>query len=265
LLTYGAETFKLDASIVERLDRLSRLIYPPIVLLLPAAVAAIGPYRRGAIQFVFRTSNPHCRLLWITATVLIAALGLLILVGGLHYSRRFSFAWLPLAIVLAACTVRMERTELARWGRVMLGVWGGVLAGTAVYGVLTPRESLREPAPAAAQTIRQHWQREYGCGPAYITGAKDPAFEVALYFGGRRSPVIGVAHEDYYRAQWVDKERIRRLGAVVIGSTEAQAIIMLAIDFPARTDPVTLQLPYRRTWSEARYFYIYTFIPPQGC
>lgn len=96
-------------------------------------------------------------------------------------------------------------------------------------------------------------------------GEKLNAYAVALYYSKGLSPVIGLSDQDYAFAPWTDRERVRRLGAIVVAPSEAEASQLFAADFPERTPPRHIELPYRRDWSGKRHHYYYAFIPPRSC
>ncbi len=250
-----------------RFQALYNFLHPILLVLLPVGIAAIWLYPRGLIG-INRQANAHVRFLLIAGAAF-AIIVLALISIGLNYSQRYSYAFLAISAVLCLGVIRIEASGLPDLTRIMLAIWAVAVPGTFVYAFVDLRPQLREPAPAAAALIGQQWDRSFRCGPAYIMGFKDAAFGVALYFGGPGRRVIGVSTEDYrYGAQWVDRDRIRREGAVLVAYSEVQLAQLFAHDFqefPKRSAPMTLSLPYRHTWSDARQSYAYVFIAPEGC
>jgi 4-amino-4-deoxy-L-arabinose transferase-like glycosyltransferase len=261
---YGAQYFNAWASAFRRAQSLVTLVGGPVLLLAPLWIAAPLLWKRGWLSI---GPDPRCkevRLLLAAAAVLaLLFLGLIIL-GGLRYVERFSYAWLPLAALVAFCLVHVDERGLLHLTHVALAIWVLAELGAVGYAMVAINAS-REPAPAAADLVRQDWDRRYSCGPGYILGEKFAAHGVALYFDGPGRRITGASIDDYRFAQWIAKDRIRRLGAVVIARDEAAAGELFATDFPQRTAPVRLDLPYRRIWSNARHRYFYSFIPPRDC
>ena len=250
-----------------RLDALSNFLHPILLMVLPVGIAAIWLWPRGQIR-IDRQINPHVRFLLIaSATFAIFVLAMIAI--GLDYSQRYSYSFLAISAVLCLGVIRIEASGLLYLTRVMLVIWAVALPGTFIYAFVDLRPQLREPAPAAATLIGQQWVSKFKCGPSYIMGAKDAAFGVALYFRGPERRVIGVSTDDYrYGAQWVDRDRIRRKGAVLIANNEVQLARLFDRDFrdfSKHSAPMMLSLPYRHTWSDARQTYAYAFIPPEGC
>ena len=62
----------------------------------------------------------------------------------------------------------------------------------------------RNPAPEAATLLREAWDKQYACGPAYVIGADPTARGVAIYFG--RS-AFGVAFDDADKPFWIDRDK----------------------------------------------------------
>ncbi len=258
---YGTAFFAQQQS---RLQALYNFLHPVLLVLLPIGIAAIWLYPHGLIK-IDRQTNSHVQFLLIAAAAFALIVVALILIG-LDYSQRYSYSFLAMSAALCLGVIRIEAGGLPRLTGVMLAIWAVVVPGTAVYAFTVLRPALREPAPLAAELIGRQWDRNFKCGPAYIMGTKDAAFGIALYFAGPGRWVIGVSAEDYlFGAHWVDRNRIRREGAILVGYNENEVAQLFVRDFPGRSKPLTLSLPYRRTWSDARQAYAYAFIAPEGC
>jgi 4-amino-4-deoxy-L-arabinose transferase-like glycosyltransferase len=259
--SYGMVVFSEHAS---RLKALYNLVHPVVVTILPIGIVAIWLYPRGLIR-IERGLDPHLRLLLIAGAVLVILQVALILIG-LEYSARYTYPFLALSACLCLAVVRIEPRGLAHLAGFLLAAWAAIVPGTAIYAFTVLRPPLREPHPAAAAAIAQQWHRQFKCGPAYIIGMKDAAFGVAFYFRRSAGPVLGVSTEDYlFHAQWINRDLIRKEGAIIVAYWQNQLLQWFARDFPQRSAPMTLSLPYRRTASDARQTYTFSFVAPAGC
>jgi hypothetical protein len=144
----------------------------------------------------------------------------------------------------------------------MLVIVTVIAIGTMALALAIPRLYLREPAPAGAAIMRADWDKTYACGPAYVLGYLHPAHAIGLYFG---RGVIGVSYGDFEHAQWVDHDRLRQFGAVIVETAPNLMFPSFARAFPQMTPPKTIALPYRRSLRSAEHTYVYRFVPPQGC
>jgi hypothetical protein len=259
-LGYGEAFFSGE---YPRLAAIWNFAHPALFTAGAIGIAALLLYRTGLIH-IRRESNPDIKFLLIAAAAFaVILLGLIVI--GLNYSQRYSYPFAALSVLICVASVRIDPPGLPRLTNFMLAVWGLIVCATAVYAFTVLRRELTEPAPVAATAIERQWRSTYACGPAYVIGAKDAAFRVAFYFVGPQGQVIGAAPEDYQHAQWIDHDRIRREGAVLIAHTADALAHILAAELPNRSAAMTLSLPYRRTSSEARQGYAYAFVAPQGC
>ena len=96
--------------------------------------------------------------------------------------------------------------------------------------------------------------------PRLYIGIK--GYAVALYYGGG---VLGVGREDLDFGIWVDRDRLKRLGAIVIGEPDMASEKAFQGELQHRTPTGTTNLPYRRTWQSDLHTYEFYFVPPQGC
>jgi hypothetical protein len=264
-LQYAAQPFELLAPVGTRLKALGELLLPMVGFVAPVAAISPMPVMRGWVRLERAPFDPNRRFMLIATAVIVALMIVLIVFGGLANRPRFAYAWLPFLALLVLCFVRVQPVAVPFYALWAIAIWALVYAGTGVYGSLTLRAQLREPAPAAARIVRDDWNRRFACGPAYIAGEKDNAFAVALYYRDRDGrAVVGFSQDDYERAHWIDRDALRRHGAIVIGSTPQFAATFIE-EFQAWTDTVTLQLPYRRTWLDRQHTYYYAFIPPEAC
>jgi 4-amino-4-deoxy-L-arabinose transferase-like glycosyltransferase len=279
-LYYGRGFFNLDLFDWRRAEGLALLLVSPLIYGVPFLIAVTISIRRKQATFHPRLDNSEQRLVVGTALLLIGSLFLLILVAGLIYPLRYFTPLYGIGILAMLCVVRITPAGMRLCLGVALWGWALSLVGTATYASLFLNSRLREPAPAAAVILRDAWNSQFSCGPAYLLGDPLSAYAVALYFPGG---VTGVSIGDYWFAQWVDRVRLRRLGAIAISTPEREGELKLFSAPPSQVPPsalpnlaplpvlpnqasrATIELPYRRTLSDRRHVYVYSFIAPEGC
>ena len=256
---YAGETLQPAAGLTRRLDWFFSVVGSVALFALPLVIAlAIVAWRRQ-LRFAGVPPDGAPRVILLTAAFLYG-MTLLLTLLGLRFRIRYGGPMLPFAMLALFCLVRLEAPR--DFLRAMLVIWSVMAAGVAVLAVAFPRSYLREPAPAAAAAMRADWDKTHSCGPAYVLGYQHPAHAIGLYFG---RAVTGVSYGDYAHAQWVDRERLRRLGAIIVENQPDLMYPPFAAAFPQMTAAKVLQLPYRRTGSAAQHIYVYRFVPPQGC
>ncbi len=271
-LNHGLAYLHFQSSLIERLHSLWNLFAPVGLLLLPLAIVAAKSWWSRAALLQWRTATPRSRFILAVALAFAVIMAAMILGAALEYRVRFSYAWLPIAVLVTFCLVRVAPNGLHPLAEVTLAIWVAVCVGSVAYGLTVLREQLREPAPAAAAAMRRDWDSKFACGPGYIIGDRLEAQAVALYYGDFRHRIVGLSNRDYAFAPWPDMERIRRLGAIVVRRPKTAPrlnndykVDKAEYDFPERTEAVTLSLPYRRTWSDKLKTYVYSFIRPHDC
>lgn len=112
--------------------------------------------------------------------------------------------------------------------------------------------------------LSKEWDNRFACGPAYIIGDGDPnsAFAVAMYF---RKPVIGISKGDFFWAPWMNKSKLFREGAILIGTSAFDPAKYVPERFSKGEAPHEIAAPYRHSFSRKRHRYKYYFVPPEGC
>lgn len=264
-ITYGGHFFDFGASITSRLDAFVAFASPFALMWLPLIIIAVAGWKEKCLKLAHWPPTPSARFLGAAAIAFLAILTGMIFITGLQFRSRFSYPYLPIAALLILGFVRVQPSGLIGLVRTMWILWLALIAGTIGYGLFVLRDQLQDPAPGAAARLRSEWTAAHGCGPGYIMGEKLNAYAVALYYSRGPRPVIGLSDQDYAYAPWTDRERVRRFGAIVIAPSEEEARGLFAADFPDRTPPRHIELPYRRDWSSKRHHYFYAFIAPRAC
>jgi hypothetical protein len=260
-LTYSFEHFFLKPFDFGWLESIALFLVSPILFGFPFALGLLVTVQRKTTNLGLQLDDER-RLVLTTALAISAFVLLLIVIGGLEFFPRYLTPLYGLGIIGVLCGVHLEPAAIQFCARLALYGWALCLAGTGVYISCFVNARLREPAPAAAAVLQHNWDSRFSCGPGYILGDGTSAFAIALYYTGR---VTGVSVGDYLFAQWVDRDRLRRLGAIVITTPSRGAVFNFFSELPNQTPRATLAVPYRRTLSSAQHVYIYSFIAPQDC
>ena len=258
---YAAYSVEPGAGLLHRAYAAIGFIRGLVFYPLPFLLAGGWAWYKGYVSF---GPMPRRGAAWVipAATgILLLILLALILAGGARYAGRYTTTILPLGVLAVFSLVRLQPGGLPLFTRATLTTWWFVAIGAAIYALVFVNTILREPADAAAAIIRADWQRHYSCGPAYILGDKRTAHAVGLYYGGA---VRGIAPEDYLIGNFVDPERLKRLGAIVVVSKGAR-LPELPLVQTGNRPPAVLRLPFRHTFSSREKVYEYRFSPPQGC
>jgi len=242
-------------------EHLALCIVSPLIYATPFVIGLGLSVRQKTASFGMRLDD-ESRLVVITASALFAFVLLLVLFAGLDFSLRFLNALYGFGILSVLCTARLTPTAVRYCLRMALCGWAVCLVGTVVYASCFVNNPLREPAPAAAAIIQHSWNSQFRCGPAYIVGNDRSAQAVALYFKGI---VTGVSIGDWLHAQWVDRDRLRRFGAVVIATPANLADADFYSMLQKQTPRESVELPYRHTLSTTRHVYVYSFVAPTDC
>lgn len=256
---YAGETLQPGAGVTRRLDWFFSVIGSVALFGLPLLIALGIVAQRRQVRLVGVPADGAPRVILLTA-ILLYGMTLALTLLGLRFRVRYGGPMLPIGLLGLFCLVRME--AWADFRRAMLIIVSVVGVGTFALALAIPGVYLREPAPAGAAAMRADWDKTYSCGPAYILGYLHPAHAIGLYFG---RGVIGVSYGDYEHAQWVDRTRLRRYGAIIVETDPTLMNPTFARDFPQMGPPRTIALPYRRSLRTAEHTYVYRFVPPEGC
>jgi hypothetical protein len=257
-LEYAAEQFWLDASFAKRADSLWQLVRSYLLYGSPILIGLAELARRRAITFQGALDAP-ARLIVFVVGLCVAALVLMIVLFGLNYSTRHAYPLFGLSLLAVLALLRLDPQSMRPLANLMLAIWGCILVGALIYSQVAINRSLREPAPAAAEALRALWDQRFSCGPAYIVGDDRSSRALAINFG---RPVVGIPFDDTGRADWLDKDRMVRLGAIVAATPDVAERPEWSAWFKDRN---ALTRPYRRTFRSEQHTYVYSFIAPQSC
>jgi len=261
-LQYSYGRFFLKPFELPWVEKLSLCVVTPFLYAAPFAISLGLSIRRKTASLGMPLDDER-RLIVATASALFAFVFILVLFAGLDFSPRFLNPLYGFIILSMLCTARLTPVAVHYCLRTALYGWALCLAGTLVYATCFLNAPLREPAPAAAAIIQRSWNLQFRCGPAYIVGDGHSAQVIALYFKG---PVIGFSTGEWLYDQGVDRDRLRRLGAVIVATPDrmADADFFFSM-FQNQTPRVSVELPYRRTLSARRHIYVYSFVAPGDC
>jgi hypothetical protein len=261
ILHYGVTRFDLTTTLANRARSVGHLLRSFLFYGFPMLIGLAILARRGDISRPRMPHDPARQFIVLTAAGICIVMLLMIVIGGLHYSTRYTFAFYGLSLLALLSVISIEPRRLRDYANVTLMIWGGIVIGTLVYTQLVINRGLREPAHTAAPMVREAWDRQFSCGPAYVLGDYRTERAIAIYFG---RPVLGVGLNDIDVPIWFDKDRLQRLGAIVITSPDTLDFGKFDQWFLGRT-LTTITLPYRRTLRTDQHTYQYYFIAPQGC
>ena len=261
VLHYGVTKFDLTATLANRARSVGHLLRSFLFYGFPMLIGLAILARRGDISRPRMPHDPARQFIVLTAAGICIVMLLMIVIGGLRYSTRYTFAFYGLSLLALLSVISIEPRGLRDYANVTLMIWGGIVIGTLVYTQLVINRGLREPAHTAAPMVREAWDRQFSCGPAYVLGDYRTERAIAIYFG---RPVLGVGLNDIDVPIWFDKDRLQRLGAIVITSPDTLDFGKFDQWFLGRT-LTTITLPYRRTLRTDQHTYQYYFIAPQGC
>lgn len=258
---YAGAQFRSWASLWARIGYLWELIrsYALYGGLIMAGLAGLAWRRQVAIKPA--PTDPAQRLILLTVAIYLAAIVMLIFGFGFAYATRHTYPLLGLTLLALLIVIRITPAGTRMFANFLLAVWGGVIIGSMVYALVARHGVLQEPGPAAADALRQAWDRRFSCGPAYLIGNDRSVRLIAINYG---KPVIGLAFDDTARPDWMDQGRMVRLGAIVVAGPEYAVRPELASWFKGRTLE-TLTLSYRRTRRASMHDYVYYFIAPEAC
>jgi len=262
-LQYGMLHFHPIGVFFPRLVPLLYLVVSILIYGFPFLFAVGIAAYRGHVRFVTRPMGDARRLIVATVLIVVLFLALSILFGGLDYEPRYALPVFGPIVLAGLCVIEIDPKGLRWCSLAALSVWSLFLVGTCLYAITFVNDKLREPAVAAAAILGAEWDARYPCGPSYILGDGRTAHVLAIYYFLR--PITGVSPDDFRFAQWIDKERLAQLGAIVAGTPDTSYQIEFTFGFLTHTTVQTISLPFRRTFSSRQYRYIYSFVAPLNC
>ena len=257
----GVARFSLGGSLAERAQHVWDFVRSFVLYPAPALVGLGVLAWRGTVSRPRMPIDPAQRLLVLTTLGIAGLYLVLIVAAGLQYSARYSYALSGMATLALLSSLDIAPRGLKEYARVLLIIWAAIIAGTLVYTQFVIHRVFRNPAPEAAALLRAAWDKQYACGPRYVIGDDPTARSVAIYFG---RPALGVAFDEADKPFWVDRDKLKREGAIVV-STPGWVTGPQFEAFLKGQPLSTISAPYRRTWRSDRHDYQYYFIAPGGC
>jgi hypothetical protein len=99
------------------------------------------------------------------------------------------------------------------------------------------------PGRLLAETITQRWREKFGSALPYVGGGEFATNNIAVYSPDRPRVIV---HADPAKSPWVDRDALKRRGAVLVwedGQIDAAALARLRIDYPGLDVQPPLTLP----------------------
>lgn len=256
---YGADKFN-GAFLPSRLVGIGHLLRSFVLYGAPALIGiAVLAWHRDVGRPRW-PSDLAQRVIVFSALAILAAMVLLIVIPGLRNTTRYAYPFYGLCLLALLCAVDIAPQGWRRFANVTLAIWAAIIAGTLVYTQFFINSRLREPAPAAADTLRSSWDGQFSCGPAYILGDDRTARGIAIYFN---RGVHGIALDEINRKDWFNPDEVERRGMIVL--TTPDQVAAIGPRWLAGRTVATLDIPYRRTLQSRTHGYVYAFVPPRDC
>ncbi len=261
VLEWGTARFSPSASLAARASATWQLLRSFVLYGGPALLGLVVLLRQGCVSRPRLPSGPTQLFMVLSAIGITVVFLLMIVIGGLQYETRYTYPFYGLLLLAHLSVIRIEPHAFRMYANITLAIWAVIIVGTLIYTQIVIHRVFREPAPTAAAMLRDVWDRQFSCGPSYVLGTARAAHGIAIYFG---RPVVGIEFDEVGRPDWLDKDRLQRLGAVVVTTPDHLTEQQFTQWFAGKS-LATLTLPYRRTLQTAQHTYQYYFIPPQGC
>lgn len=265
MMRYSLATLQTDNGLLPRLGYVFVFVASLVIFSTPTLLALTALRLRGLrLQWAepFDEQKQASRVIVVTALSCCAIVVAMALFAGFASRLRYGDPFIPFLILALFASWRVDAPTLRVFAEGALVNIIIVAIGSAVLASLFPIAKVRDPAFEAAEVLRNRWNDQYSCGPAYILGYPHDAHGLGAYYGG---DVIGGNHGDYLFGQWIDKERLRRLGAIIVENPEADPNRTLWNAFPDNAPLRTFSLPLRRWRHDDAYVYRYRFVAPQAC
>jgi hypothetical protein len=259
---YASRQFDFSASLQRRGRALGELVGSIFLYGCPVVFGLVVVAWRGKLRPSW-VRDPWQTFVVTTALGVMLILFLMIAVGGLAYSARHGISFFGIWLLALVTVLTFQPDGVRTLANVLLVCWAVLVVASLIYSQVVVHTVLREPSPSAAKALRDVWDRQFACGPAYVIGDNRAARGIAIYFG---RPVKGIGAHELGRSGWFDLEHVQRLGGIVVIAPDLDdyrppALSLLVADSAKHQ----LSLPYRRTLSTRSQFYLYYLIAPRGC
>ena len=259
---YASRQFDLSGSLQRRGRALGELVGSIVLYGCPVVLGLIVVAWRGKLRPSW-ARNSWQTFIVVTALGVILILFLMIMFAGLGYSKRHGIPFFGIWLLALVTVLTFHAEGVRTLANLTLAFWAVLVLGSLIYSQVVVHTVFREPSPAAAKALRDIWDRQFACGPAYVIGDNRATRGIAIYFG---RPVKGIAAHELGRSGWFDLEQVQQLGGIVViapdlGDYRPPALNLIVADSTKHQ----LTLPYRRTLSTRRQSYLYYLIAPHGC
>jgi 4-amino-4-deoxy-L-arabinose transferase-like glycosyltransferase len=157
----------------------------------------------------------------------------------------WSFA--PLA-ALAWIGPVSEPLRLRRYAAAFIAVFVAMPLAYAIVEGLEPAwrdrpKATQFPGRLLAETITRNWREKFATPLPYVGGGEFATNNIAVYSADRPRVIV---HADPGISPWVDRDELRRSGAVIVwedGQIDAAALAQLRSDYPGLKVQAPLTLP----------------------
>jgi hypothetical protein len=99
------------------------------------------------------------------------------------------------------------------------------------------------PGRMLAEAVTRNWHEKFGSALPYVGGGEFTANNIAVYSPDRPHVIV---HADLAKSPWVDRNDLRRRGAVIVwedGQIDAEALSRLRLEYPGFDVQAPLTLP----------------------
>jgi 4-amino-4-deoxy-L-arabinose transferase-like glycosyltransferase len=164
-------------------------------------------------------------------------------------------------------------TEPLRLRRYAAGFLAIFIAMPLAYALVEGLEPVLRDRPKATQfpgrlladTVTRSWREKFGSALPYVGGGEFATNNIAVYSPDRPRVIV---HADPALSPWVDREELRRRGAVIVwedGQIDARALAQLRSEYPGLDvqEPLTLPRQTFITHDVQPVRVHYAFVPPR--
>jgi len=122
------------------------------------------------------------------------------------------------------------------------------------------------PGRVLAETVTRHWRDKFNTALPFVGGGEFATNNIAVYSPDRPRVIV---HADPAKSPWVDRNELRRHGAVIVwedGQIDAPALARLRMDYPGLDVQEPLTLPRQSFVARGRLKPVrvhVAFVPPR--
>jgi hypothetical protein len=160
--------------------------------------------------------------------------------------------------------------QLRRYAVAFLAVFVAMPVAYAAVEALEPAlrdrpKATQFPGRMLADDVTQRWHEKFGTALPFVGGGEFATNNIAVY--SKDKPRV-IVHADPALSPWVDRDELRRRGAVIVwedGQMDARALAQLRSDYPGLDVQAPLTLP-RQTYVGAHLHPVrvhFAIVPPR--